>query len=253
MKLQLSIIFATILIFTKAFAEEQKSTDVSQNQQQTEPKPADEKKVDTNSKEQQLKTAPITSDEQRKWQFAVGLGYSLNTNVGYNITTNVNNLGGSADLTYSNVPLIEFKVLYSKKHAWGFLGGLTYDFTRQLTGGTMNLGGTAFSATSSDPSKIQITALEANAFYLWEKFYMGLGLNQDFITYTPPATFNGTYSVKGGTGIQLFLGVKTSENFMLEFSRRSHPISLTSTSSGITALYEGYMYTTVITGRYIFK
>lgn len=201
--------------------------------------------------------AKITEPEKSDipWRFGMGLSYSTNAKLAFDtITVSSGASILSADLNYKNTFSLEFDVRKMKSYSWGFIGGLTYDGARKFSGGSISGSGVTLAVTPENPSKIQTTVIYANAAYQWDSFYLPFGINYNFVKYTPPSTFNGTYDIAGSIGAQLGLGYYINSNFVAELCSRVVSANMKETEKGTTVDYGfGMLSSMQITAKYFFK
>lgn len=168
------------------------------------------------------------------WRFGLGLSLGTDATVEYEDIITESGEKGSAELDYSNVLSLEFDARYMQKYGWGFIGGLTIDGKRKLTGGNVKISGHNLAVPSDDPSKIQSTVLYANAVYRWEDFYIPFGLNYSFIEYDVPSASTSSVDASGAIGGQFGIGYYATSNLALELYGRTIGIRLKSATDGAT-------------------
>lgn len=197
-----------------------------------------------------------SSTSERPWRFGVGGSLSLSSKLRFT-EGRTDGFSGTfeADLDYTNALSLEFEARNTPDNSWGVIGGLTYDFERKFDGGTIKGGGqSATLSAGSDPSKLQMTVLYANAVYRWNEFYLPFGLNISLPKYTPPNSYTGTSDVKGGLGVQLGVGFYFTEHFVGEIVSRAAAVKMSGVSStGTKTDYgTGFFSTLMFTGKYLF-
>lgn len=140
----------------------------------------------TNTKSDTPAAAPVTKNENGdKPSFFDGhwglvVGYSTAKNIKFN--NGEYKTGGSTydfDATIKGQTVPSIGITYARMHpnAWGFSGGLTYEFPRELKSFSVTTsGGTATGFTTGSP-KLSIFLIEANMLYRWDKFYLPFGMN----------------------------------------------------------------------------
>ncbi len=188
------------------------------------------------------------------WRFGLGGSLSLSSKLKFDTVTTTGAVGNLvADLDYSNELSIEIEARKLNQMNWGFIGGLTYDAERKLTGGSVTGSGFSVAVNSGDPSKIQATIIYGNAVYRWNQFYLPFGLNVSSIKFTPSSSYRGSSSVDGGLGGQLGVGYYINNNFVTEAYSRVVAVKLRSTTSSSTTDYgTGFLSNFMLTGKYIF-
>ncbi len=190
-----------------------------------------------------------------RWRFGVGASYGLISKSSFSQVNESTSLNAVVvDLNFENALSLELDARQSAPNSWGFIGGLTYDQDRKVTGGKIVDTGSTISFPTSDPFKIQFIVFSGNVVYRWNEFYLPFGLNINIAKYTSPSTFSGTHSVNGGLGGQLGVGYYLTEHFTVEAQSRATTFKLNvSTNSNSTDYGTGFFSTLMLTGKYIFN
>ncbi len=162
---------------------------------------------------------------------------------------------GSASLkaNYKNTFGLQLDLKFIKKNSWGFnIAGLYLQNAEEKDFEITNTSGVTSYSTSTD-SKMQVSALDANAIYNWDVFYIPFELNYTAYNYTTKISAGDFFTTNNGIGIQFGVGFNIANQFAIESQIRSSSISIDAKSSGTLLEYRGGAYGNLtLIGKYYF-
>ncbi len=179
---------------------------------------------------------------------------------GYDFTTIANFSGGYSSSSPSTLldtelnfePALSFGYEFreSKEDSWGKAFGATYHMERELESGNIN--GTEL--TVSDPSKISMLRVYANAIYRWKNFYIPFGINFTSVNYTAPSDYTGNVDSTGGIGFNLAFGYYIDDKICIEYGAHSNLWGLEGTSGSTSIDYgDGALAVATLRLKYKFR
>lgn len=187
------------------------------------------------------------------WKFGLGASYSLTSKLTFSSVTvtdpNTNvTFAATTEIEYKNVPSFELDVRNNPQNSWGFLGGLTYDLSRDQGKTTVKVGDII--SSSSGGGNIQMAILYASAVYRWNSFYLPFGFNYNSIN----SSGNGPSGLKGGVGAQVGVGYYFNDNAVVEVMSRATAVKAdpqTSNDGTLVKLGSGYLSNLMLTFKYL--
>lgn len=211
---------------------------------------------DEPSKAEKPEKEPTTNDtgssgtESRKKRFLVGAAFSGRT-IAFGTSGSATGVAGSftSDFEYKEALSFCIEMRDSQKNAWGYGLGLTFDMERELESAIFKSGSSSLSLVGSGgASKIGATAIEFNAIYRWNEFYIPFGLNYTAMRFTPAPGYSGGFNVDSGFGAQFGLGFFINDNVAIEMSSRASNYSLNFTQGGSFVNFGNLIYSIVTFG-----
>lgn len=179
------------------------------------------------------------SKKDRKLKYSLSAFYSLGSSFNFNSATVIS--GGSTgtvsgNFNSGNAPGLSAEITNSIENRWGWLGGASYELSRNINSFTVTgPGGSATGIYTSTTPSVSILILYADGIYRWKSLYMPLGLNFNVPFFQNGVGATGTTSFSGGVGFQVGAGYFLNDNFSFELELQY--LTFTgSTSSGGTAV-----------------
>ncbi|WP_373998037.1 hypothetical protein [Bdellovibrio bacteriovorus] len=164
---------------------------------------------------------------------SVSLYYSTATKARFE-DTYVSSTSGSGyvDTTYTMDSSAGLGVSYSRLNpqSWGFVGSILWEPKRKVKSLEVEGPGGTVSGDLVDSPELTLLIFEGNMAYRWENIYIPFGLNYSapFLSYNSSSTW---WSVSGGLGAYVGLGMIMSPNFTLELFIRSVGLEMTAADS----------------------
>jgi hypothetical protein len=163
---------------------------------------------------QQRESSGSSSSKPSNW--AIGIGYSLNSHLKFNSAYFPTNNGAATvyDVYYapSAVLTLEYRVL--PKNDYGFLASITADTDRLFLKGTSTTNG--ITQSLNNQTKWQTTIISLGFAYRWESFYIPFGFNYAFFHLTPDPSYTGSLKTTVQPDARLGLGWQFGERLAFE-------------------------------------
>ncbi len=169
-----------------------------------------------------VQAAPPAAEmrDDRKPRISIGVGYHTGSEAKFNsITVTTGTATGSGEYSFNTrgAPSLFVGVLYAPRNDWGGFAGVSVEANREIDSERITINGTSIASTySGSKPSIQLSLVEINALYRWDKIYLPFGFNYSIPTFnkSPGATTDVT--VSGALGGQLGVGFFLTEHIHLD-------------------------------------
>lgn len=163
---------------------------------------------------------PLTKSQQnadsryrtKKWRLGLGIGHSLYTSKS---EYSVEALNYKSSLEWAEAMSFTLEGRQLPSDAWGFMGGMNYELTRNLK--------------KSGEEFAQIISFYGSAVYRWTDFYLPFGLNFALIDLK---STDGDSKAQGSIGLQVGAGWQFKNGFATELHSWTTRFKLVDSSSG---------------------
>lgn len=117
-------------------------------------------------------------------RFNLRLGYNTANSAKFDsVTATTNNSSGSGSYEFQvdSAFAIHAGAMMAPENSWGFAAGITYETKRNVNSEVLMLNGSSISYIYTDSKPwIQLTSIEGNVLYRWQKVYLPFGFNYSF-------------------------------------------------------------------------